>query len=105
MLSDGIWADDYEVYVGGGICTNITLTANELKCLPPTEEPDPGSNQALFCSDPGGLLVTVSLCVNRRDSPSNNDLLTAHSYRRKLYCVCMAILSFSFAIIFLCVFV
>lgn len=65
MLSDGIGADDYEVYVGGGVCTNITLTANELKCLPPTEEPDPGSNQTFFCSDPGGLLVTVSLCVNR----------------------------------------
>ena len=63
MLSDGIGVDDYEISVGIAVCTNITLTANELSCRPPTKEPDPGSDQALYCSLSGGLPVIVSRSV------------------------------------------
>jgi len=65
MLSDGISADDYEVYVGVGVCSNKALTVNELRCIPPTEKPDPGSDQALYCSQSGGLPVIVSRCVKQ----------------------------------------
>ena len=65
MLSDGIVKDDYEISVGIGDCTNKTLNANELSCRPPIEEPDPGSDQALYCSETGGLPVIVSRCVKQ----------------------------------------
>jgi len=65
MLSDGIGVDDYEISVGIGVCTDKCLTANELNCRPPTEEPDPGLYQALYCSGSGGLPVIVSYCVKQ----------------------------------------
>lgn len=81
MLSDGIGADDYEVIIGVGVCTSKSLTGNELSCKPPTEEPDSGNDQTLYCTESSELPVNVSHYMYFNRLEILNDSLTYHSYR------------------------